>query len=745
MIEPVTYEQGRVASGERASGCRQLVVATGKPLVAPTLAGLDEACDPARVAARLRLSEARTFPADVWGAPYLCARDPDRTMELIGDEIERISGYPPADFIRSARRTFASAIHPADRDLVERALAEVAEGHPFDLEYRILRADGGVAWVHERGQLVRKSDGGSCIEGAIFDVTDRLHAEEGRRWAEERFEQVINDAPIGMALVGTDGRCLKANRTLCELTGFAEHELLGKRLDDLTHGDDVEADSERIGQLLSGELRTHRFERRFVRADGHTVWALLSVSLISDAAGDPLYFIYQVQDISDRKRYESELQYLADHDALTGLYNRRRFEGEVDRQAAHLRRYGGEAAVVMFDLDNFKDVNDSLGHQVGDDVIRTVASALQERVRETDVLARLGGDEFGVLLPETTGAEARHVAAAIVRTVREQTVKVQEREVGLTASAGVALLDGDPKGPEGDYLIEADLALYEAKDSGRDRLAVYGSSSGGKGRARNRLSWLDRIRAAVENDYFRIHFQPIVDLASGRVCHYEALLRLEDQETGKLLSPATFLYIPERFGMMGAIDRWVVRSALAVFAERFPSDVHLEINLSAQSLNDPALAALIEHELAANEVEPERIIFEITETAAISNTQNARAFAERLMGLGCSFALDDFGSGFASFYTLKQLPYEYLKIDGDFIRALPNSGDDKLVVKALVDVARGMGKKTIAEFVGDEPTLSLLREYGVDYGQGFHIGHPEPISTIAAGGFGAGGRAATRN
>ncbi len=638
MIEPVTAEQTRAACSESAPGCRELVVGANTGLAAR--AAPDEAGHPARVASELQLSQARTFRADVSGAAYLCVRDPDRTMELIGDEIERISGYPPADFIRSARRTFASAIHSADREPVERALAEAAED-PFDLEYRILRSDGRVAWVHERGQLVRKS-GGACVEGVIFDVTDRVPAEAARRWAEERFEHVINNAPIGMA-------------------------------------------------LLSGELRTHRFDTRFLRADGHTLWVLLSVSLIRDADGDPLYFIYQMQDISDRKRYESELQYLADHDALTGLYNRRHFGGEIDRQAAHLKRYGGEAAVVMLDLDNFKDVNDSLGHQVGDDVIRTVASALQERVRETDVLARLGGDEFGVLLPETTGAEARHVAAAFVRTVQEQTVKVHERAVGITASAGVALLDGDPDGPEGDYLIEADLALYEAKDSGRDRLAVYGSGSGGKGRARNRLSWLDRIRAAVENDYFRIHFQPIIDLATGRVCQYEALLRLEDQDTGKLLSPATFLYIPERFGMMGAIDRWVVHSALAAFGERFPKDLQLEINLSAQSLNDPGLAGLIERELAANEVEPDRIIFEITETAAISNTQNARAFAQRLMGLGCAFALDDFGSGFASFYTLKQLPYEYLKIDGDFIRALPSSGDDKLVVKALVDVARGMG------------------------------------------------------
>ena len=229
------------------------------------------------------------------GAAYRCLRDPDRTMELIGDEIERISGYPPADFIRSARRTFGSAIHRADRQRVERVLAEAAEDHPFDLEYRILRADGGVAWIRERGQLVRTSDGGSRIEGAIVDVTDRLRAEAARRGAEERFEQadqIINDAPIGMALVGTDGRCLRPNRTLCELTGYAEHELRGKRLDDLTDADDVEVEGDWIDHLLSGELRTHRLERRVFRADGHTLWVLLSVSLINDADGDPLYFIY---------------------------------------------------------------------------------------------------------------------------------------------------------------------------------------------------------------------------------------------------------------------------------------------------------------------------------------------------------------------------------------------------------------------------------------------------------------------
>ena len=681
--------------------------------------------------ARLRESEARlrTYLSNVSGAVYRGAADSARTIELIGDEIERISGYPPADFVRSAVRTFTSVIHPADRESVERAVIQATIDRPFDVEYRIVRADGDVGWVHERGQVTRAGDGRTSIEGAIFDITDRRRAEAARDEAEERFRQAFDAAPIGMALVAPDGRWLEVNHTLLDITGYAEAELLAKRFQDITHPDDLKAASACVRQLFAGERRKYRLEKRLVRADRHSVWVLVSAAVVGDADGKPLYLVEQIQDISERKRYEGELRHLADHDVLTGLYNRRRFIQEVERQLAHHARYGSEAALVLLDLDNFKDVNDTLGHQVGDELLQAVARALQTRTRTTDVLARLGGDEFALLLPETSEAQARHVADAVVKAVGGATVTVEERQVGVTASAGVVLLDADRDAS--DFFVEADLALYEAKEVGRDRVAVYGTAGGGQHRERHRLSWLERLRSALEHDRFVLHFQPIVDLTTNTLSQYEALLRLDDPDSGELLEPGAFLYIAERFGMMRAIDRWVVGTALATLGDCLP-DVRLEVNLSAPSLSDPDLLALIERELSERSVDPSKLIFEITETDALANLQPAKELARRLTNLGCAFALDDFGSGFSSFYALQQLSYDYIKIDGDFIRRLPVSRDDKLVVRALVDVAHGMGKETIAEFVTDQPTQELLRDYGIDYAQGFHVGRPQPLEDIAS-------------
>jgi len=453
----------------------------------------------------------------------------------------------------------------------------------------------------------------------------------------------------------------------------------------------------------------------------------ITVSVVRDVQGDPIHIIKQVQDISERREQARQLEYLVDHDFLTGLYNRRRFELELAREVERAKRYGTPAAVLIIDLDHFKDINDSLGHQAGDDLLKGVAGLLKQRVRHADVLARLGGDEFALLLPQTAAADAEVVADEIVKTLSRRMAISAGQSVVVTASVGVALSDGLA---DTELLAYADLAMYEAKEAGRNRFAIYLPEKGGRERVSARLVEAERIRKAVEEDHLLLCAQPVIDLTTNEIHSYELLVRLPGDRSDEPLMPSAFLYVAERFGLIQAVDGWVVRRAIRLIAEHAHAgrQVVLSVNLSGKSISDPKLGLLIEAALDESGIDPGRLIFELTETAAIGNFEQAKIFATRLRGRGCQFALDDFGAGFGSFYYLKNFPFDYIKIDGGFIRGLLASPMDQLVVQAIVTIGQGLGKKTVAEFVTDQGTMSLLRKIGVDCAQGYFIGEPRLIT-----------------
>jgi EAL domain-containing protein (putative c-di-GMP-specific phosphodiesterase class I) len=301
----------------------------------------------------------------------------------------------------------------------------------------------------------------------------------------------------------------------------------------------------------------------------------------------------------------------------------------------------------------------------------------------------------------------------------------------VTTSIGIAPFErSDLNGEE--LLIEADLAMYEAKEAGRDQCAVVSSRHHRPERVSERVSWLDRIRQALDDHRFVLHAQPIRDLRTGEVRQHELLLRMVG-DNGELIGPAAFLPLAERFGVAPEIDRWVIAQAIELLGGDPGGEVALEINLSGPSLNDTSLMELIETEIARAQIDPRRLIFEITETAAVANIPLARRFAERLTQLGCRFALDDFGAGFGSFYYLKHLPFDYLKIDGEFVSSCLGNRTDQLVIEAVVRIARGLGKETIAEFVSDEQLERFVRSQGVDHAQGFHVGRPVPVAQLGLG------------
>lgn len=545
------------------------------------------------------------------------------------------------------------------------------------------------------------------------------------------FENAFTHAPIGMALVDMAGRSLRVNDALSRITGYTAAQLRARPFRDLSDPHDVDVDAARLLELVDGRMPTYQIEKRFRHASGHPVWVLLSVSLVRDDEGRPLHLIAQVQDISERKELERRLERLVDHDFLTTLFNGRRFEQALAQETRSAARYGGGGAVLLLDLDHFKIVNDRFGHKAGDDLLKMVAAELRGRIRDTDVLARLGGDEFGIILPHADAQQAELVADGIVKALRRQTVRLAEHQIPVTVSVGVALFDGLTNV---ELLAAADLAMYEAKEAGRDRIALYRPAAHLASRPLSRLAEAERIQRALAHDQLELYCQPIADLSTDAISQYELLVRLRTDQ-GELLPPSAFLYVAERFGTILAIDSWVVRQAVALIATeaRVGRSLTLNLNISAQSIGNPQLTAVIDAALADAHIDPACLVFELTETAAIGNIEHAKTFTTELRSRGCRFALDDFGTGFSSFYYLKHLPFDYFKIAGDFIRGFGANTTDRLVVEAIVGIAKGMGKKTVAEFVTDQNMMDRLRRSGVDYAQGFHVGVPRPIGeTFAA-------------
>lgn len=432
------------------------------------------------------------------------------------------------------------------------------------------------------------------------------------------------------------------------------------------------------------------------------------------------------------EKTKAELRHLADHDSLTGLLNRRRFRAELDQYVSFSARYGGRGAVMVIDIDGLKEVNDRLGHQAGDTLIRRVAEILRERVRATDIVARLSGDEFAVLMPQSDTAGALQLGEDLRAQVAEGMPLNSEIDAA-SISVGITMFGGQGAVGAEAVLVAADQAMYQAKAEGRNRIALFHEPGESGGVAQRAQTTSARIRDALTQDRLRLATQPIRSLASGGIERYELLLRMTG-ESGELLPAASFIEVAERSGMVQELDRWVVARALELIGERqrAGSPVSLHVNISGASITDLSVLEFIERRLDEGEADPARCTFEITQTAKVEDYDTAAGFADRLSEFGCEVAIDDYGAGFGPFAYLQKVPFDVIKIDGAFIRDLPRNDADQLTVKAIVQIARGLGKRTIAEFVEDEETRTMLQEYGVDMAQGYHLGRPVDSAELTA-------------
>lgn len=574
--------------------------------------------------------------------------------------------------------------------------------------------------VDENGNVI-------AIASLGQDITDRHRAETALQQAEAKYRSIFENTIEGIFQTLPDGRYISANPALARIYGYESREALIKNLTNLEH--QLYVDSNRRAEftyLIQQQGLVSEFESQIYHQDGSVRWISENARAVCDPDGKLLYYEGTVEDITERKHFEAQLAYLANRDSLTGLFNRRYFQAELERQLS-TAQHGMYGAILFLDLDDFKGINDGLGHQAGDDLLKQLAVLLREQLRQTDILARIGGDEFAALLPYTEAEQAQQVAERLLNTLKHHFVIINNQPVHISISLGIALFP--EHGSVVDKLLAyADTAMYQAKEKGRNQLCLYPSDQSWQQQAEAERGWKRQIRKALEEDRFVLYWQPILSLCHNQVSRYELLLRLRGNPD-QLILPTAFLPTAERHGLICDIDRWVVREAIHLIAEhnRVGHNLTLEVNLSGKSLADCELLSMIQRELTVTGVSPAQLILEITETTAIADMTQARKFMDALKRLGCQFALDDFGTGYSSFSQLKLLPVDYLKIDGSFIQNLSRDLVDQHLVKAIVEVACGLKKQTIAEFVEDEVTVELLCELGVDYAQGYYIGQPSPV------------------
>ena len=542
---------------------------------------------------------------------------------------------------------------------------------------------------------------------------------------------LLEDLPDAILLLERGGVIAYANAAAEGLYGQPSAELSGRMFPTLLAEPFAKEYTESLGRVGAGETVSLVGERREVvghKPDGSSLPMELTLSEVRVGQAHAVAAV--ARDISERKLAEAQMRVMADQDALTELVNRIGFERALTEHVVHSARYGNAGSVIALGIDNFKYVNESLGTEAGDELLVSLAELIHRRLRKTDILARVGADVFGVLVHATELTDALEVAEDLLGTVRRHGFVLRGEGMRITVSAGVTSVD-ERSVLGAELLAEAETAMHRAKESGRDR--VIGHDPAGRTGVEERRAWSERVRQATERGLFVLTSQPIVHLQSGETTQHEVLVRMRE-DGGGLVLPAAFLATAERFGLIGGVDRWVTQQAVRLIEahNREGRDLLLEVNLSGKTMTDTRFPEEVKRHISSAGIDPASLIFEVTETAAVADIEHARKFARSLSRLGCRFALDDFGSGYASFYYLKHLPISYLKIDGEFVRDLPDSPADRLIVKALVDVCEGLGIKTIAEFVTDQRTMDIVRELGVDFAQGYHLGKPEPVSALRA-------------
>ncbi|NTV95946.1 MAG: EAL domain-containing protein [Thiobacillus sp.] len=695
---------------------------------------------------QLRESEQRLFAISHYTYDMELWIDADGKTIWVNPSVLRMTGYSAEECL--AMPGFPVAlIHADDRTEAEWRLGEAIKGGSGEgIQFRLQRRNGSQFWAAANWQPIHDDQGRNLgVRASIRDISEMKGVEanmlESMRMLKEsehnarhylheadqeraRLMALLSAMKLGILFVGEDGKVIYFNPAFLHIWGIAGTvQLIGKPA--------LEVMALSTGELLRPEhFSSHLSELLDTRQPSENVEIPLRDGRILTQVSYPVReqgsqfigYLWVYEDITQERRTAQQLLNLAERDSLTGLYNRHRFQEELARAVDEAQRIGGACALLFFDLDEFKAINDHFGHGAGDALLTRVANEVSHVVRRHESLFRLGGDEFAIVLPFAGRQHAQALADRVVRAISQITLPFDGQSLRISSSLGIALYPDHARDSE--HLVAfADAAMYQAKQSGKNAWRVYSADQDTTPEMLHRLTWNSRLAEAVAQDRFELHFQGIYRLADRTIAHLEALIRLRDETSGELIPPGVFIPVAEKSARIVEIDRWVLRRVVAMLAERAAMPP-VAVNLSGRSFDDPAMPDYIADLLREFRVRPERLLIEITETAAVSDLTDAQRFIESIRQTGCRVCLDDFGAGFASFAYLKHLQVDAIKIDGMFIRNLVQDRDNQVFVRGMLEVARGLGKETVAECVEDEAAAAMLARMGVDKVQGFHLDMP---------------------
>ena len=662
----------------------------------------------------------------------ILSRDLEGKVTYWNRGAELLLGYTAAEAIgRHVSFLHAGNFPTTVEENTERALKGVIV--PPHQSKRLTKS-GRVIDVLVSRSIVRDADGRVVGVSVIFqDITPLKQAEAAVRESEQRFLATFEQAGVGMGLRSMDPReprWLRVNQKLCDILGYTREELLKLTSVDLTPEDEKQAAVEYNERLLSGEVASYSREKRYVRKDGSTIWAHITVSCVRGSAETPGYLISVVQDITQAKEAEQRLNQLAQYDTLTGLPNRHLFQDRLEGAIARARRSTALVALLFLDLDGFKEINDTLGHAMGDRVLQAVGARLRESVREADTVARLGGDEFTVIL-EAFPDKLTIISTAdkLLRALGAPLI-IDGREIYVTPSIGISVFPSVATTADG-LLQTADIAMYHAKSEGKNRYEFYAPEQS-TGSVRD-LDRQNLLRRALERNEFVLHYQPKASVATGAVTGAEALIRWRSRELG-LVEPDDFIPLAEKTGLIVPIGDWALTEACRQVREwqrQGYAPLRISVNLSPRQFRQSALARDIEMALRGSGIDASHLEVELTERAVMHDTEGTIEIMRKLQALGVAITLDDFGTGYSSLSALKRFPVTRLKVDRSFVRDLTVNSDDAAIVSAVVALAKSLGLGVVAEGVETREQLEFLARLGCDEYQGYMFARPLPPDELA--------------
>jgi len=682
-----------------------------KPHPAPSAA--DSAQDSVRML--------KVLLANLDGMVYRRRLDLDLTIESVSSGCTRVTGHQPSDLVFSQRVAYSELVVAEDRLWVREAIrCAVDELRSFDLEYRIAHADGSTRWVWERGAGVLGDHGKPvAIEGLIQDITKRKNAEHALREAERRYHGLFDNAIEGIFLTTLEGRFLDANPALAHIYGFDSPEELIATLSDI--GQQLYVDRQRRDefiQTIKARGSVTGFESQVYRRDGAVIWISENARAVCDENGKPVAYEGTVEDITERRLHQVRIEHQANYDTLTGLANRSLLQDRLQQALLTTARSEQRIAVAFVDLDRFKFINDRLGHHMGDDLLKSVATRLKACVRECDTVARLGGDEFVLLINGHTGPDSvRQMMERILASISQPWV-IEQGEFHVSCSIGVALHPED--GDDALTLLKhADSAMYRAKESGRNNVQLFPRELNAV--MAERIELETHLRRALERNQFILRYQPRVNLVTGQVVGAEALLRWRIPERGTI-PPRRFIGLAEETGLIVPIGKWVLEAACAqnkAWQDAGLPPIVVSVNVSPRQFRHESLVETVAGALRSSGLDARYLELELTESMVMHDAPQLVAMLDDLKRLGVQISVDDFGTGYSSLSYLKRFPVDRLKVDRSFVVHMTSDADDATIVRAIIALGHNLGIKVVAEGVETDKQARALRAYQCDEAQGF--------------------------